>query len=211
MPAGAKLLMAAAGLDTGGVMAWDPATATTNMSLTNGDLTGEQSYGSSSTESVNGLYAASSGQLYFELYQDIAGGAASTHVGLINSSADITGSHWIGETADSFGWFGDGRVYINSSNIANVNNWFNDGDLLQIAVDLDTMEAWLKRNSGNWNNDASADPATNTNGIDISSLNSGPYYPAIRFYESGQKMTANFGATSYSGTKPSGYSDWPTS
>jgi hypothetical protein len=49
------------------------------------------------------------------------------------------------------------------------------GDRLCVAVDPVNGRAWARLNSGNWNNSGTADPATNTGGINISDFGSTLY------------------------------------
>ena len=44
------------------------------------------------------------------------------------------------------------------------------GDFVCVAVDMDNKRFWARRNAGNWNGDATANPATNVGGVDISSV-----------------------------------------
>ena len=46
-----------------------------------------------------------------------------------------------------------------------------DGDVICMAWSPSTERGWFRKNGGLWNNDAAANPATNTNGLDISVLN----------------------------------------
>jgi hypothetical protein len=76
---------------------------------------------------------------------------------------------------------------------------------------------WFRVGSGNWNNNGANDPATNTGGIDISSLVNGPnnaILPACGGWNtsvSSGTYTGNFGATSFGTAAPSGFSAWNSS
>src|ERR1700730_4841858 len=94
------------------------------------------------------------------------------------------------------------------------------GDFVAVAVDFDNSAIWIKSTSnGNWNNNVSANPATNTLGQDFSAAVTGaPFFCSINIQDNvGQVATVNFGATpgalsSSSGTwnftPPSGYTNW---
>jgi hypothetical protein len=82
------------------------------------------------------------------------------------------------------------------------------GDVYGFALDLTAKLAWIRRNNGNWNNDASANPATGTNGLTIAA---GAFAPMVRFTTGGgtEAVTANFGATTYANAAPAGFGNWP--
>ena len=90
-----------------------------------------------------------------------------------------------------------------------------NGNSLNIAVDIGNGTCWyqlLNPTAGNWNNDASANPATNTNGKVCAYTNVAPMFGIsnIGSPSTGDGVTANFGATACSGQLPSGFSaGWP--
>jgi len=98
--------------------------------------------------------------------------------------------------------FSNGTTVLGNLGVTSVN------DVFCFAVDFGNKLIWIRRNNGNWNADASANPATGVNGIAINSF--GFYAPAVRFTSAGatDAITFNFGATAYAQTKPSGFSDW---
>lgn len=100
------------------------------------------------------------------------------------------------------------QIFTNGAlNVANLGAT-SVGDVYCFAIDFGNKLVWIRRNNGNWNADASANPATGTNGLTLAQY--GFYAPAVRFTNAGatDAITFNFGATSYAQTKPSGFSDW---
>ncbi len=87
------------------------------------------------------------------------------------------------------------------------------GDVICEAYDADNKRVWWRNGSGNWNNDASANPATNTNGIDCSAVQSGVYKvgPAFCVESTTGKCTTNFGQTAFTYGAPSGFVGWRSS
>jgi len=85
----------------------------------------------------------------------------------------------------------------------------SDPVTIGIAVDLDNDQIWFRYcPSGNWNNSGTANPATNTGGVNISALNTTTVSPAIGFNgsaSSGEIFTGNFGASTFSSAVPSGF------
>jgi hypothetical protein len=67
---------------------------------------------------------------------------------------------------------------------------------------------WMRKGSGNWNGDATANPATGVGGVIIQS---GSFDPAVGFASSSSAngaYTADFGATAYANAAPSGFGNW---
>jgi hypothetical protein len=83
-----------------------------------------------------------------------------------------------------------------------------------MAVDLVNQRAWFRVDGGNWNNNASYNPSTNTGGFDISSLFGGGIearvYAAPSATATGTTATLNVGASSFAYTVPSGFSGLST-
>lgn len=121
---------------------------------------------------------------------------------------------------------GSGHIF-NGTDIANLGVTPANGDKIGFAFDFDHGRAWAKdiTQSGFWNGDVNADPVFNHGGIDISSLtdslshanlllspdpvSSGGALPiGVVAGTSSAAMTFNFGATSFTGTAPTGYLTW---
>jgi hypothetical protein len=75
-----------------------------------------------------------------------------------------------------------------------------------VALDITNGKIWLKdlTNNGQWNDSATDDPGTTTGGV--TTTVTGPYFPAVSTNNL-STMTANFGASSFVGSAPSGFSD----
>jgi hypothetical protein len=84
-----------------------------------------------------------------------------------------------------------------------------DPEIIGVAVDLTNWMVWFRvAPAGNWNGSGTANPATNIGGINISVLNTTTVAPAVGFNggaSSGEVFTGNFGASTFSGTVPSGF------
>lgn len=78
---------------------------------------------------------------------------------------------------------------------------------LQYAIDLDNFMLWARPNGGNWNGSGTANPATNTGGLNIASIAHGGMYPYCAMGASGDNVTFNFDGvgTAFTGTVPSGF------
>lgn len=90
---------------------------------------------------------------------------------------------------------------------------YGDGDVIGIAVDFNAQLVWFRVNSGNWNNNGSANPATGTAGFDYSGFISTDVYPGYQVYWDNDNYltgpsnaTAIFDAGSFNHAAPSGFS-----
>jgi hypothetical protein len=182
---------------------WNPADKSANITLSNGNLTATN--GGSGDNLVRSIVSASSGKKYCEITADIKVNNG-TDLGVGTGAEALT--NWVGATADSVGWIGgDGNIWLNSNPITGVATW-TQGDTLCIAFDIDNMRIWFRTNGGNWNNSGTANPATNTEGIDVSALNAGPFFVMVSFRTNADQFTANFGGTAYAHAPPSGFGNW---
>jgi len=105
-----------------------------------------------------------------------------------------------------------GIVTLNGVSQGNLLGAFTAGDVCCIALDVDSSQVWFRRTAaGNWNGNASNNPATGVGGLSLRGF-CGPGYDLYAFAGSGSgaAITANFGATGYSGTVPSGFVNIPT-
>ncbi len=74
-----------------------------------------------------------------------------------------------------------------------------------MAFDIASHLIWFRVNGGNWNNNASYDPATATGGISFTSL--GTTYACIDVIDNVTTgiVTTNFGAAAFTYGVPSGF------
>lgn len=135
--------------------------------------------------------------------------------GILNSQgtlASYVGSdtHGCGYQTQGSTWNGGGSMSFNGPSAV-------DGDVLGFAVDFGNNKIWCKNvtTGSNWNNNASANPATNVNGNTISAAtvtNGNTVFPAWAGFGSGVSGVAiintGHGSASFVGTIPSGFSAW---
>ncbi len=182
---------------------WNPADAGGNT-LSNGNLTVTENGGGGVVDGVRSIASASSGKKYWEVHVDSIS-TTNPEFGIAISSANL--SSFMGATAGSIGWLADNRVFLGGSQVATLATWAT-GNTLSGAVDFGNNRIWFRVNGGNWNNDGAADPATNTNGIDISSMTAGAKFPAVQTFSTADAFTANFGGSAYTQSVPSGFVNW---
>lgn len=183
---------------------WNPADKNAGITLSNGNLTATNP-ATSTFISARAIASHSTGKYYYELHSDVQNTFNFPGVG--NATGPL--SNFAGSDANSVGWVANGNVFINNVAVTGIQT-FVQGDTCCIAVDLGNSKIWFRTNGGNWNNDviANQNPATNTGGISISGLAAGPYFPMLTQHDPLDKNTANFGATAYAQTAPSGFGNW---
>lgn len=79
------------------------------------------------------------------------------------------------------------------------------------ALDLTNKRYWARLGNGDWNLSQTANPATNVGGVDVSTVFTGAALAAAVASSSsagGMDVTANFGATTYACSAPSGFTNW---
>lgn len=189
---------------------WNPADKNSDLALSNGNLT----FAQGTTFAYEGLRATTShstGKYYFEVTL-VTMFDAFVQVGIGNASQVLTQK--VGGTGlNSVGAMATDRgTYLNNTFSA---TWAAAGavagDIVGVAVDFGNSNIWFRKINGgtpqNWNNSGSADPATNTGGFSISTLNAGPYFPMASADTAADSMTANF-AGSFIAAAPSGFGIW---
>ena len=94
-------------------------------------------------------------------------GVGSRFIGVGINSMNYNGNPFGGYPGNddkSNGFSDDGQYYSNGSGTTNYPTW-TSGDIIDIAVDHGVFRLWIRVNGGNWNNNASANPASNSGGI----------------------------------------------
>ena len=209
----ARADMTLLGAGTGGLAAaptatFDPSHLGSQNTLSGGNLI------VSSGTAANGYYYArtvtshSTGKYYFEFAIAQAANSDVTF-GLVNATESL-GPLNPGFTANSAaGYSNSGNFVINSLTIGTIPILFT-AHTVGVAVDLGAGLIWIRDTPtpGTWNAGGTANPATAVGGLSLATL-SGPYFAAASVYSvTGNSATANFGATGYVATAPSGFGNW---
>ncbi len=172
-----------------------------NVTLSNSDLT--VTHSNTSTALARSIHQKCLGKYYIE-YTITTWANGNDGVGFAESSA--TPANVIASTHDT-AIFRSGNIWANNGTSTSLGAVAN-GDRIDAAIDLTASLVWYRKNGGNWNNSGAANPATGVGGISISTYVS--YAPHCSMDGSGtQVVTANFGASAFAGTVPSGFtSGW---
>lgn len=179
-----------------GAVTFDPANKAATITLSGGDL----SWSASGLGSAQATVGYSTGKYYWE------------HT---TGTADAS-NYWSGfgdvdmaNAADpafnpTMHVFSDGELFVDAAVQVNIGA-YTTGSVVCHAVDLVNNLYWARVNNGNWNGNASADPATGVGGYSIAGFTK-PIKAFAGSEISGNTGTANFGATAFAYTVPSGFS-----
>ncbi len=106
------------------------------------------------------------------------------------------------------GLFKTGQIWVNGAYSGSTLGARTNGDVIGFAVDTDAKLFWCRAApSGNWNGNASANPATGVGGISCSSVFGGAYAccPVAVYSTGAEAYTANFGDATFTGAVPAGF------
>jgi hypothetical protein len=174
---------------------FDPNYKSAGFALSGGNLTATASAAAmvAGTRSISGL-------TYFECKPTTLG--TTPGVGLINSSSvSSPGAANLGADLNSLAFRSGGTVVLNNVTLTTIQTYAVN-DVIGVAVDPQNRLIWFRTNTGNWNNSATANPATTTEGIDYSTMNCGRVLPAV----GSATTTVWVGAfTTFLNTAPSGF------
>ena len=186
----------------------------TNATLSGGNLTATHttatgSSGARCTTNHVAVGTPGTGKYYFEVTVGATHGASDC-IGLLIPSGDYSTIGTAANMTIVYCSVGSAGIWAFSSNTGkNLGGNIVAGDVVGIAVDFYNLVVWFRKNAGNWNGDAAANPATGVNGINLPGTNWGPF---VGFNgsgtASGDNFTGNFGATSYANAAPSGFGNW---
>jgi hypothetical protein len=179
------------------ITTWNPSDKSASVSLSSGNSVATND--AFSRHAVRASAGKSSGKWGFRVTPTI-GSTGEILIGIATSSASL--SNGVGLDNNAYGYnAGNGTVYKNSVGQATYAPYSNTQPV-DIVCDFDNNRMWVRRNNGTWNNSGTADPSTNTGGLDISAL-SGTKYPAWSGYDVGDTATL-----ADVPSMPSGFSTW---
>lgn len=159
-----------------GTWRFDSSKVGPDISLSNGNLTATMT-ATPVDSSVLGTYSigATEKLMFSFTLTTYAPRGGFNGVGFAGDGAPLNG--WLGYTNIGVGIYDDGYVYRNSI-LSSVGSKFqSSGSVIDVCIDAANNRFWYRVNGGNWNNNAAYNPATNTGGIDVSSVLT---FPGVR-------------------------------
>jgi hypothetical protein len=177
---------------------WNPSDKTAGVTLASGNLQATLP-GGAPTDGIRGTTSHTTGKWYYEAQTSL-----SCHVGFASAAQTLSGVYSSNNTALWHDAIGASNVWSNNGwrafggTAASANTWFG------LAIDLGAGKFW-RRNAAGWD----GDPAAGTGGYSIANLAGLAIYPYAQS-ENGSNvvLTANFGASAFAYTAPSGFSAW---
>jgi len=178
---------------------WNPLDKSAAVTLSNNNLTAQNTSGASGVRSTNSY---TTGKWYFEITYTTAGNNTNTCSGVATAAAGLTTPFFnnVGVRCTT------GDIIANASTVATLGA-VTVGSVLSFAVDLVNQQMWVRLNGGNWNNSGTANPATNTGGFSISFFTA-PVFAWASFGDVLAVQVANFGASAFAFVMPSGFTAW---
>ncbi|MBU8912343.1 MAG: hypothetical protein KOO65_13820, partial [Desulfobacterales bacterium] len=177
---------------------WNSADLGSSWALSNGDRTAAKT--ASVWSSARAHDPKSTGKWYAEVKADNM--TATAVIGFGTSAAAL--NNFPGSGANGWGYQDSGSLRDEGGSSTFGDAWY-DGDIIGIAVDMDTNEAWFS-NNGVWQGAGSPDPATNTDpaltGIADAIMLMCSGWNAVNIFT----ISADSGNCTYS--SPSGYDYW---
>lgn len=161
--------------------------------------------------SVRGTQARSTGLYYLET---VLTTMVDIGVGFAKSTYSVDSLNYAGNTADSMAGYGSSYMAYNDPVQAGINRAAApSGSLVCTAINFNTGQWWQRVGpTGAWNLGGAADPATGVGGQAFNVSNMIPAYPLLWFKSSNgtstQSAVNNFGASTFQGAIPLGYTSW---
>jgi hypothetical protein len=182
--------------------AWNVNDKSPSTTMSNSDKTATTTLATVGIRSTTLRANGTAGKYYAEFLINTASSVLG-RVGITPASATINVA-----TANIWVQCGNGNVVINSVTVGNVGAVVSSGDTVCMAWDAGAERIWFRKNGGLWNNDAAADPATGTNGLDGSFLASGDQ--GLWFYSgaAGAVTTVRTEWLEFTQAIPSGFASW---
>lgn len=173
---------------------WDPVLRKVNTNLTGGNLV-------ATSTGAGGVATSRSATQNFYGEFTLTTLTGTPRVGISALTAPQTTS--LENGLYCLGYDASGAVKVNNVTLATIAT-FVQGNRIDMAVNVLMALIWFRVAGGNWNNNVANDPATNTGGIDFSSMTiRGSLDAAVSASLTGTVWTAAF--TTFAGTAPVGY------
>ena len=181
---------------------WHPQNKSDDITLSGSDLVSANNGTGTFWGTGLGSRGKQFGKWYFEVTIDDRGGHASgCNIGVALAAMNL--EEQIGANANSWGYNCDGKKGFSNSYEA-FGDVYTDAAVIGVALDLDVGKIWFSLDDV-WQD--SGNPAAGTGEAYASMAGLGPMFPGFSGFKDAdlQQVTANFGASAFAGTKPSGF------
>jgi hypothetical protein len=206
---------------------WDTATVSA-VTLSGGNLVVTNTGTTSTNQGAHVALssAKNAGKYYFEITLTTYTGGAGVGVGVSDGSltySSMSAGPTYGQMCFAVGHTGSGTIFSGSAGNTGLSlGACTSGSVICVAADFtsDNRRVWFRKGAaGPWNGGGGADPTVGHGTGGGLVMISGAIVPYVTFGSgpagaagvAGNVFTANFGATSFVGTPPTGYTaGWPT-
>lgn len=187
---------------------WNPDDMAAGFTLSNGNLTVTAPNSDNTFRNVRSIFGASSGKYYWEIHIDmIVGGIEPVSaMGIATSAVSLTAQPY----PSDFAWMmqddngGGVCIKYNDTAVTNLDlPSLTTGDIGMIALDLDAGKIWFGR-QGTWADGGNPSAGTGAQFTNVT----GTVYALANLRSAtltGIAQTANFGATAFAYTVPTGF------
>jgi hypothetical protein len=188
------------------VTTWNPADKSADITLSNGDLTAQSNGSGSGFYSIaRSMTSKSAGKVYFEVTagaRTAAGDYAAIGLATATSVLDEPGNLLGTGANDDTAYYADGNVWFSGNNTPL--SAYGVGAIIGCAIDLSAGKGWFSLNGVF----ESGDPAAGT-GEHFTFTAGASLFASFNFLVGGtDTTTANFGATAFNASPPTGFSAW---
>lgn len=175
---------------------FDPNNKSTTFALSGGNLVA-----TSSGQGNVGDTRVLTGPTYFEITMTTLTGLPA--IGIANRDYVMSTAATLGTTINGVGFRSNGQVLLNNTLLTTIQTYVAT-NVIQVAVNIQNRLIWFNVNNGNWNNNASNNPATGVGGIDYSGMFDHGVFAAVSCNLTGAVFTAKFTAA-FAFTPPTGF------
>jgi hypothetical protein len=190
-----------------GGLTWNPDDKEAAILLTNSNRTATNS-GAPHNAAVRAQSNVTSGKWHWEITVGTPWEGNGAAAGIATDEMALT--NYLGDQADSLGWYNDGALYLNELIIATVAG-YAAGNRLAIEFDATAKLIWFAVGSGNWNNSPTANPATGAEGISTAGIVNGTTIsPASSLYGTTDSTILHTEAASFTRAVSSGFAAYAT-
>jgi len=192
---------------------WSTTQKDANLTLSGGNLIATASSTNVTGFGVRAADVQSTGKFYWEYTTGATYAGTNNAIGLCNGDVVTYGfAQTLGNVAILNK---SGAIWVNSTQKLTGVGAYTTNALICVAVDLAAQLIWFRVGAaGNWNGSAANNPATGVGGVSIAAIAPAyqtSSYPVATLTSNGDSVTANFGATAFSGAVPAGFtSGWTT-
>ncbi len=176
---------------------WNPSDKGASITLSGGNLSAA---GNTSWNTVRATTSKAEGKWYWESKVTAVDDQV---VGFADGTAG-TLSTFCGSLGVSCGLVRTGATVVSGMTNVNAGGAFTTNDYVNLAIDFDAGKIWIGKNGTYF---ASGNPAAGTNPWVTFTPNT-TLFPAWSGNTAAATETANFGATAFNNTKPTGFSSW---